>query len=392
MSSARYDVAIAGGGPAGAAAAIVLARSGLRVLVADARREHEKSPAHGFQVGEGLPPSARHLLRELGVHDQVLREGHRQSHGTVAFWGKPAAHVNDFVFQLHGSGLQLDRARFDAGLRDAAGRAGATLIESAALRVDHAAARRHAHDSHGLQLCTADGDVRPIETSWVLDASGRSASLARAFGASPIHYDRLLALYLRLRSDTSSDRDGRTWVEAVEDGWWYSVLLPSGERLISFLFDADSGLRRSLLSGEALWSKLRQAPHLHALCEEHAYLPTGRVKGAEACSSALDTIVGPRWLAVGDAAIAFDPLSSKGISNALYTGMRAADAIMAANSGDSGAVESYAEHLYRIHRTYRHHLLQFYAMETRWPEAAFWRRRQAFPEAVGQGFERDISG
>ena len=80
MRANVYDAAIAGGGPAGAAAAIVLARAGLRVLLADAG--NARSPRHGkYKIGEGLPPSARHLLRDLGVHERVLADGHRPCHG-----------------------------------------------------------------------------------------------------------------------------------------------------------------------------------------------------------------------------------------------------------------------------------------------------------------------
>lgn len=96
------DVAIAGGGPGGAAAAIALARQGQRVLLADA------GTGRWPRIGEGLPPSARALLRELGVLDQVLAEGHRRSPGTLAFWGSNTAHTEDSLFGLHGDGLQLD--------------------------------------------------------------------------------------------------------------------------------------------------------------------------------------------------------------------------------------------------------------------------------------------
>lgn len=376
MASQCYDVAIAGGGPAGAAAAIMLARSGMRVVVADARRRRETSPIGGFRIGEGLPPSARHLLRALNVHDQVLHDGHRASPGTIAFWGHPAAHCNDFIHQLHGPGLQLDRIRFDMSLRDAARNAGATLIEFTRLHVDDVTGQPAPPKPYLLQLCTKGGRIRTIEASWVLDASGRAASIARALGASRIRHDCLLALYQRLRSDQHSDQDGRTWIEAVEDGWWYSVLLPSGERLIAFLCDADVRPIQSLENATSFWNSLQHAPHLHALCVEHAYVPIGRPRGADASSSTLDIVAGPRWLAVGDAALAFDPLSSKGISNALYTGLQAAHAIIAANLGNSDAVARYAAHLHSIHGVYRQHLWQFYAMETRWPQAPFWRRRQ----------------
>ncbi|UIF88084.1 NAD(P)/FAD-dependent oxidoreductase [Cupriavidus sp. UYPR2.512] len=370
----RYDVAIAGGGPAGSAAAIALARSGLRVLIADAQKHPGAGETSSFRIGEGLPPSARHLLRELGVLERVLDGGHRLSHGTVAFWGAAAPHFNDFMLQLHGPGLQLDRPRFDASLRDASRAAGAELTESAQLRIDTAAAS--AHEPHVLSLSAHDGDMRTLTARWIVDATGRAASLARSLGASPIRYDSLLAFYLRLRTDARSDRDGRTWVEAVEDGWWYSVLLPSGERLIAFLCDGAITQHRALLDTHSLWAALAHAPNLHALCAEHGYRPSGRPRGADASSVALNATAGTHWLAAGDAALAFDPLSSKGISSALHTGLQAARAIVAVDAGDASAIGRYAAHLHDLHCTYRDQLASFYVMETRWSDAAFWKTRR----------------
>lgn len=375
------DVAIAGGGPGGAAAAIALARQGQRVLLADA------GTGRWPRIGEGLPPSARTLLRELGVLDQVLADGHRRSPGTLAFWGSHTAHAEDTLFGLHGDGLQLDRARFDAGLRSAAHAAGAQVHDGARLRLLE---RGDAHTPHTLELRIGEAAPQRLQARWLIDASGRSATLARALGAQRIAHDRLLAFHQRLIGGAATDRDGRTWVEAVANGWWYSVLLPSGERLIAYLsdFSGEDGAaeRRGLLTGEGLWNALRLAPRLHALCAEHGWQPHGAVQGADAGSTELDRAGGERWLAVGDAALAFDPLSSKGIANALYTGLRAAGAIWASDQGNADAVGGYARHLREIHRVYRGQCRGFYAMEGRWLQRGFWRGRGHLPSAVSAAY------
>ncbi len=371
------DVAIAGGGPGGAAAAIALAKQGQRVLMADV------GTGRWPRIGEGLPPSARALLRELGVLDQVLAEGHRRSPGTVAFWGSDTAHTEDTLFGLHGDGLQLDRARFDAGLRTAAHAAGAQVFDRARLRLLEPG---DAQTPHTLELRIGEAASQQVQARWLIDASGRSASLARALGAQRIAHDRLLAFHQRLTGGAATDRDGRTWVEAVANGWWYSVLLPSGERLIAYLsdFSGEHGAaeRRGLLTGEGLWDALRLAPQLHALCVGHGWRPHGAVQGADASSTELDHAGGERWLAVGDAAMGFDPLSSKGIANALYTGLRAAGVIWACERGDADAVGGYARLVREIHRDYRGQCLGFYAAERRWLLSGFWRRRGSKPAAV----------
>jgi len=375
MRSGDVDVAIAGGGPAGAAAACVLARAGLRVLLADA------GGAHRFKVGEGLPPSARHLLRESGALERILADGHRASHGTLAFWGNDTAHANDYLFQPHGHGLQLDRARFDAALLEHAQTSGAEIMHEAKLALLPAASEK---GKHRLHLRTQSHES-VIGCRWLIDATGRPATLARALGAARIQHDALLAFHMRLASSADSDQDGRTWVEAVAEGWWYSVLLPSRERLVAFQGDADLVDRRTLLSRDGLWQALARAPHLYARCRQHSYAPTGSPHGADASSSHLDHSArlpsdappsnAPGWLAVGDAALAFDPLSSKGISNALYTGMRAAQALVNFEQGDRDALSHYARHLLDIHRSYRQQLGAYYSTERRWPKAPFWLRR-----------------
>ena len=262
-------------------------------------------------------------------------------------------------------------AAFEQPLRAAAAMAGAD-VRNATLRLDAAG---DARTPHRLVARDAQGSEARLEARWLIDASGRAASFARAFGAERIAHDRLFAFHLRLQGGADTDRDGRTQVESVEDGWWYSVLLPSGERLIAFLCDADANVRRRLLDGDGLCRHLAHAPRLHALCRRHDWAPHGRAHGADASSVELDRAAGERWLAVGDAALAFDPLSSKGISSALYTGLRAADAILACDRGDATAIDAYARHLRDIHRVYREQLRAFHAMEMRWPDAAFWRRR-----------------
>ena len=388
----RVDVAIAGGGPGGAAAAIALSRTGLRVRLADAGRARDGEDA--YKIGEGLPPSARALLRELGVLERTLADGHRASPGTLAYWGADTPHAEDHMRTLFGHGLQLDRHRFDAMLRDAARTVGAEIEEGASLRLEAAAT---AQTPHRLHLRRSDGTDEIFEARWLIDATGRNATFARALGAQRIVHDRQLAFHQRLRGGAGrdgedqdvedrdgegrevEDRDGRTLVEAVEHGWWYSVRLPGDERLIAFLGDPDTTTRRALLDDGGLWRALSGSPHLHALCAAHGWRPHGRAHGAEAGSSELDHAAGPHWLAVGDAALAFDPLSSKGISNALYTGLRAAETILHSDRGDPAALARYAQHLQDIHRVYRTQAQAFHAMETRWPASPFWRDRQRTP-------------
>jgi flavin-dependent dehydrogenase len=100
---------------------------------------------------------------------------------------------------------------------------------------------------------------------------------------------------------------------------------------------------------------------------------------AAANTSRLTSVVGPDWLAAGDAAVSFDPLSSQGIMIALESALDAANAI--AEGGDA-ALSRYAS---IITDRYRQDLVErarSYSAERRWPDAPFWHRRHLHPGSL----------
>ena len=107
---------------------------------------------------------------------------------------------------------------------------------------------------------------------------------------------------------------------------------------------------------------------------------TGYVMDSEpvvtaANSATLNHMTGDGWIAAGDAATSFDPLSSQGIFNALYSGLKAGRALHGHLTGEVGSLELYARHIKSIYETYFQNRSRFYRYEGRWPESAFWQRR-----------------
>ena len=82
-------------------------------------------------------------------------------------------------------------------------------------------------------------------------------------------------------------------------------------------------------------------------------------RGAAAHSARLEHFHGAGWLAVGDAALAFDPLSSQGLLTALFTGMEAGNALHAHLSGDADAVGRYGLRLATIYEAYLRNLAAY---------------------------------
>lgn len=364
----RFPVVVVGGGPAGAAAALTLARGGGRVLLL------EEGRPGGFKVGEGLPPVGRPLLRELGVLERFLEAGHLPSYGNVSAWGSPGLKSLDFIFDPNGHGWHLDRARFDAALREAATAAGAEVR----MGVKLAATERQGH-GWCLRLVPAQAEEgeKVVGCDWLIDATGRRSAIARRYGAARLHDDALVAFFARFRPAVAgTDRDSRTMIEATPEGWWYAARVPSGERVVAWLTDADLADRATLLSPEGFVSWLEGTQHLRTVLAAHGYTLQERPRGADAGSARLERFVGDGWLAAGDAALSFDPLSSQGILNALYTGMRAGRALAAHLSGEERALEGYVALLERIHQTYQRNRTSFYGDEQRWVDRPFWARRQ----------------
>ena len=98
-------------------------------------------------------------------------------------------------------------------------------------------------------------------------------------------------------------------------------------------------------------------------------------------SFVLDQAYGEHWLAVGDAASAYDPISAQGIFKALTDGLSAGRRIVEFLAGRRDALVSHQQDLEQRFDEYARQRAYFYAHEQRWPDSAFWRERVAASKA-----------
>lgn len=373
MKSDGVDVLVLGGGPGGMALALTLARHG-RLSVAVTERSDYSAP----RIGETLSPGVVPLLHHLGLWSGFCASGHQTSYGTAAAWGSDEVQSRDYLYTPHGPGWHLDRARFDAHLATSAEEAGARVW-----RGTHPSAVRREGETWVASLVGPDGPGT-VRARFVVDATGRRASFARAQGALPRAYDRQVAVAAVVPTDGGDD--SFTLVESRPDGWWYSARLPHHvgppARIVAFLTDTDR-VRAGGLGTLAGWTAaLDQARHTraHLLTPEAArglrVHPArssllGRAPGAAAATG---------WLAVGDAALSVDPLSASGIARALDGGIRAAGGVEAwLRRGDGTLLDAYELHLQRTFAAYLQTRAAYCALERRWAGEPFWRRRTAPP-------------
>ena len=351
-----WDAVILGGGPAGSVAALRLAR-GRRVLILERKRGSET------RVGESLPPASRPLLRDLGLLDRM--DGHRPYLGNRTLWGGSVA-THDFLRDPQGAGWHLDRAAFDGMLLAAAQEAGTTLRQGDT--VQHVARTGETWE------LTTQGGARLV-ARLLIDATGRAAAVSRRVGARRHVLDRLTGVYAVLRTSAGGPQDGFSRIEADGEGWWYSAPLPGDRRIAAFHSDSDRPILRELATSEGFLAALRRT---RLIAVETPVTEASMVTGPQtvaAHSAVTAPSAGDGWLALGDAALALDPLSSQGLMNALFTGMTGGDTAAALLDGDDSALAAYSHRLARIESAYTKNLAHFYAAEAYRRNGFFWSRR-----------------
>lgn len=318
-AAGRADVAVVGGGPAGAVTALLLARAGRDVVL------YEEPRYDALRMGGTLPPSINPLLRVLGL------------------WQPFAAH-----------GWPIDSGRFDAVLIDAAEQAGVRLRRGARVgkvgRVDG-----------GLSVEAGE----PVVAAAVVDATGRSARIARGLGANRVQFDRLVCVARIF--DIGSEPAGDTFIEAAPDGWWYASPLPGQRRIIVLFTDAHEVVRSRLATVEGWTDAMARTEHVGDLA---CGVPCGRIRVTTSASHELEPPVGNDWIAVGDAAFAVDPLPSGGVDFALRSAKAAADALL---GGDRSAYRKQIADEASEHRRLR---AEIYGWEHRFADTAFWSARR----------------
>ncbi len=368
-----HPVVIAGGGPAGAASALTLARRGVRCRVLEA------APAARRKVGETIPPNAAPLLSALGVDAGLEEPRHLICHGNRYLWGSGETREKHFLLQPQGHGWHLDRAAFERQLADEAVRRGVEWWSGCRLL----AAERRQRGGWRLTVHRR-GEAQRLRTPFLVDAAGRASPLARSLGVERAHYDRQLGLACVLRLAPDHGVPHHAHVEAVPDGWWYAAPIPGGRLMSIFMTDADL-LDRRLLKAAAFRRAARRTHLIGPLVKatEDPRAPED-VVARVAASSRLARACGDGWLAVGDAAFAYDPVSSYGLTSALGGGFFAGNAIADHLGGRPEAMPAYVEVVEEGYRLYLEMLRNQYRLERRWPESPFWRRRhrEAFTQEV----------
>jgi flavin-dependent dehydrogenase len=371
--SPEFDVAIVGAGPAGAAAARRLAQRGCRVVLLE--RTHFDLP----RVGESLAPAIQPLLMDLGIWSEFMALSPLPSYGTRSAWGGADTQDYSHLMSPYGCGWHVDRSAFDRTLAETAVTAGAELRCGCVLGSCEATA-------DGRWLLQFDqqetNDSTLVHARVLIDASGRGANLARRLGARRASFDRLVGV-ATLLGEVDASREGYILVESTPEGWWYTAPVPRDRMMTMLMTDSD-------LCGRAKLSVRTRWRELLAFAPTTAARVSGTVLWGPQIVSALSQRLrrsgrDARWIAIGDAALAVDPISGSGVIRALRSARAGADTALALLHDDEiwPHIEAYEAACDLECTAYLEERARYYGVEQRWPDQPFWQRRvEAIPRVA----------
>jgi flavin-dependent dehydrogenase len=357
LRGTQYDALILGNGPAACILALQMVRRGKAALLALPRNQGKA----GKPFGETLSSRGEFILSSLGVADHCLADQDSFSE-TLSCWRSPSPEIANLDFDPHGQLWHINRNIFDRVLVRIAIEAGAEIL-------DQRENPRFRFDRHGdgwrIHIDSFAGEYLAL-AKYIVDATGRSAFFARHLGRKRILRDRLAALWC-VREHFGDACP--LLIEPVRQGWWYSLSLRPNTLLAALVTDPHA-IDLSKPRRKVLWdSTLNEAPHT----KSRFGVERGLLSVASIESARLDRMSGDRWLAIGDAASSFDPLSSHGLCSAIEQATEASDLLC--SHADHGALEEFEVKRRGLFNRYAVNRVAVYKSMHRFSECKFWQRR-----------------
>jgi flavin-dependent dehydrogenase len=317
-STNTFDVAIAGAGPAGASAAIHLAKAGARVLLI----EEKKFPRHKL-CGEFISPECLDHFRRLGVIDQMTTGGGAAVSRTVFYSGNGSSvEVPSEWFKAGAHALGLSRGEMDHQLLNRARRAGIVVAE------ETHASRLFCEGEVVRGLSVKNGSTNhDYQALITIDATGRARALARQLEPPRSGRSKNPLVAFKVHLENAQPASGACEIYFYRGGYGGLSAVEGGASNLCFIVAAkDVRLCHSnpdLVMREVLMKNARAAETLATAQPCTPWLSVSlETFGRRRLTPA------PGLLAIGDAASFIDPFTGSGMLMALESGELAANAIL----------------------------------------------------------------
>lgn len=304
------DVIIVGNGVAGLALSFILTKKNINHVVLN-RVEKRKT----LELPETIPPSALVLLESLNLLE-LFSKSSSKTFGYHSIWNsEPLTTNNFFDHNPYKYGLKLNKKQL---LRDLG-----ELINDHVIPFNNLIKINQSDKSVSVQIESNHAE-QTINSKLIVDATGRNRSILKQLGIASEVFDGQVALSCHLPYFKHPQLMHSVYTESFEHGWG----------IVSSLNKEVNGMTLYTQKGSPILPHLKDYQNWKGLLSNTKFLKdflsddlNRKVVGGDANSSRASQIAGSNWLAIGDAAIAFDPVSSHGVSNAIYCANTAANAI-----------------------------------------------------------------
>jgi len=303
------DVIVVGGGPAGSAAAAVLAGAGCRVLVTERARFPRSKPC-----GDYLNPGCAGVLDRIGVLGDVERAAL-----PVPGWRivAPDGATASTAFSS-GAGFALPRRTLDHVLLTRAATMGAAVAETARVT---ALDRGPGGVRVTVERAAAPGGHEVLNARLVIGADGLRSAIARMIGAGTVPRDGRFTVGAYLEGLDGTGASGERTpgeIHFARDRFCGIAYLPGGLANVTLALPAGAlrTWRADLESG--YWTALRAFPGLAGrLARARA---VGRLRASGPVRYRRRRAVTDGVLLAGDAAAVINPMTGQGMFLALRGG------------------------------------------------------------------------
>lgn len=326
----QTDILIIGAGPSGAVAAGLLRKQGRQVLVI----EREQFPR--FSIGESLLPQSMAYVEEAGMLQDVVEAGFQYKNGAAFAWKDQ---YTDFDFRDKftegwGTTYQVQRAAYDKVLADAAVKAGAEVrYRQEVTDVDVSGPRPR------VTVKDAEGKLRVIEASFLLDASGFGRVLPRLLKLeTPSEFPVRGAIFTHVEDHIAAgggfDRQKiRVTVHPQHsDVWFWTIPFSNGRCSLGVVAYNGFLSRYTGTETERLRAIVSEDPGLSGLLRDAVWdTPARQIVGYAANVTSL---WGNRYALLGNAGEFLDPVFSSGVTIAVKSASLAADCLRREQAGE----------------------------------------------------------